>query len=74
MAVNMGGPVNKTAYVFGTIMVSLSTTGFEAGGIYMAAGMVLSLSIAIATCFKRNTLWDDDKEGGIINWIMEHHL
>ncbi|NQX83340.1 MAG: PTS sugar transporter subunit IIA [Mycoplasmataceae bacterium] len=75
MAVDMGGPVNKTAYVFGTVMVSLSTTGFEAGGIYMAAvmagGMVPPLSIAIATCFKRKTLWDDDdKEGGITNWIM----
>ncbi len=78
MAVDMGGPVNKTAYVFGTVMMGVSATAggtFDAGYVYMAAvmagGMVPPLAIAIATLFGRKTLWDDqDKEGGVTNWIM----
>lgn len=71
MAVDMGGPINKTAYTFGI-------TTFTIAGpfpIYMAAvmagGMVPPLTIAIATLFGREKLWDSaDKEGGITNWIM----
>ncbi len=37
----------------------------------MAGGMVPPLAIAIATLFKRNTIWDaQDKDGGITNWVM----
>ncbi len=76
MAVDMGGPVNKTAYVFGTVMLGMSaSTGLESGYTYMAAvmagGMVPPLAIAIATLFRRNTIWDaQDREGGITNWVM----
>ncbi len=72
MAVDMGGPVNKTSYVFGTVMVATGTSyGYTYMAAVMAGGMVPPLAIAIATLFGRNTLWDDaDKEGGITNWIM----
>ncbi len=74
MAVDMGGPINKTSYVFGTVM--LGTPGSDGVGYVlmaavMAGGMVPPLAIAIATLFKRKTLWDQsDKEGGITNWVM----
>ncbi len=77
MATDMGGPINKTAYVFGTVMMGLAATNpdMESGYVYMAAvmagGMVPPLAIAIATLFGRETLWDNaDKDGGITNWVM----
>lgn len=76
MAVDMGGPINKTAYVFGTVMMaSAAAGGVESGYIYMAAvmagGMVPPLAIAIATLFKRDKIWDQaDKDGGVTNWVM----
>ncbi len=61
MAVDMGGPINKTAYVFGTVMMANATgAGVDSGYVYMAAvmagGMVPPFAIAIATLFKRNTI------------------
>ena len=61
MAIDMGGPINKTSYVFGTVMVTAAAgTGFDAGYIYMAAvmagGMVPPFAIAIATLFGRDEL------------------
>lgn len=76
MAIDMGGPINKTAYVFGTVMLGQSIeSGFDAGQIYMAAvmagGMVPPLALALATLFKRGTLWDEeDIDAGYTNWVM----
>lgn len=75
MAIDMGGPINKTAYVFGTVMVGMASPSFTAGYTYMAAvmagGMVPPLAIAIATLFRRNTIWDaQDRDGGVTNWVM----
>ncbi|NOQ50368.1 MAG: fructose permease IIC protein [Mycoplasmataceae bacterium] len=83
MAIDMGGPINKTAYVFGITSLSWAggSLGTGVGGanegysIYMAAvmagGMVPPLSLAIATMFGRNKLWDQqDVEAGYSNWIM----
>ncbi|WP_053363809.1 PTS fructose transporter subunit IIABC [Bacillus sp. FJAT-27251] len=68
MAFDMGGPVNKAAYVFGT--------GLLANGVYepmaaiMAAGMVPPLGIAIATTLFKNKFSKQDRDAGKANYIM----
>jgi PTS system fructose-specific IIC component len=68
MSFDMGGPVNKSAYVFGT--------GLIASGVYnpmaaiMAAGMVPPLAIALATTFFKNRFTKLDREAGKVNYIM----
>lgn len=68
MAFDMGGPINKAAYVFGT--------GLLANGVYepmaavMAAGMVPPLGIAIATTFFGKKFSKQDREAGKVNYIM----
>lgn len=68
MAFDMGGPVNKAAYVFGT--------GLLANGVYepmaaiMAAGMVPPLAIAIATTLFKNKFTTQEKDAGKANYIM----
>lgn len=68
MSFDMGGPVNKAAYVFGT--------GLLASGVYgpmaaiMAAGMVPPLGIAIATTIFKNRFNKQDREAGKVNYIM----
>jgi PTS system fructose-specific IIC component len=68
MAFDMGGPINKAAYVFGT--------GLLASGIYepmaaiMAAGMVPPLGIALATSIFRNKFSNQDKQAGKVNYIL----
>jgi PTS system fructose-specific IIC component len=68
MSIDMGGPINKAAYVFGT--------GLLANGVYgpmaaiMAAGMVPPLAIAIATTVFKNKFSQQDREAGKVNYIM----
>ncbi|MDQ0411940.1 PTS fructose transporter subunit IIABC [Mesobacillus stamsii] len=68
MAFDMGGPVNKAAYVFGT--------GLLANGVYepmaaiMAAGMVPPLGIALATTIFKNKFSKEDQDAGKANYIM----
>ncbi len=69
MAVDMGGPVNKTAYLFGVAMAS-SGASVEMAAV-MAAGMTPPLGIALATSFKRGKLWDqEDINAGYTNWAL----
>ena len=71
MSVDMGGPVNKAAYVFGTAMLA---EGTEVGKIIMAAvmvgGMVPPLVIALSTTLFKNRWNDDERKSGIVNYIM----
>jgi PTS system fructose-specific IIC component len=68
MAFDMGGPVNKAAYVFGT--------GLLASGVYqpmaaiMAAGMVPPLALAIATTVFRNKFTQEEKDAGKACYVM----
>jgi fructose PTS system EIIBC or EIIC component len=68
MSFDMGGPINKAAYVFGT--------GLLANGVYepmaavMAAGMVPPLAIALATTLFKNKFSKEDKDAGKANYIM----
>ncbi|MBO0958350.1 PTS sugar transporter subunit IIA [Neobacillus sp. MM2021_6] len=68
MSFDMGGPINKAAYVFGT--------GLLASGVYgpmaaiMAAGMVPPLAIAIATTVFKNKFNEQDKDAGKACYVM----
>lgn len=71
MAVDMGGPINKAAYVFGT--ASLSLSGPEGSGIMaavMAGGMTPPLAIALATTFFKHKFTKLEQESGKSNYIM----
>jgi PTS system fructose-specific IIC component len=71
MSVDMGGPVNKAAYVFGTAMLA---EGTDAGKTIMAAvmvgGMVPPLAIALSTTFFKNRWSEADRKAGIVNYIL----
>ncbi len=68
MSVDMGGPVNKAAYVFGT--ASLATGNFDIMAAVMAGGMVPPLVIALCTTFFKNRFTARDRQSGLVNYIM----
>ena len=72
MAVDMGGPFNKAAYVFGTS--TLATMAAGQGSDIMAAvmigGMVPPIAIALATTFFKNRFTEDERKSGVVNYIM----
>ncbi|CAM3126296.1 fructose-specific PTS transporter subunit EIIC [Streptobacillus felis] len=72
MAVDMGGPVNKAAYVFGTgtLAATVSTGGSSAMAAVMAGGMVPPLAIALATTIFKSKYDKDEREAGLSNYIM----
>ena len=71
MSIDMGGPFNKAAYVFGTAMLA---EGTESGQIIMASvmvgGMVPPLVIALSTLLFKNRWTENDRKAGVVNWIM----
>lgn len=68
MAFDMGGPVNKAAYVFGTGL--LASGVYEPMAAIMAAGMVPPLGIALATTIFKNKFSDQDRQAGKVNYIL----
>ncbi|HJC00064.1 MAG TPA: fructose-specific PTS transporter subunit EIIC [Candidatus Flavonifractor merdavium] len=72
MAVDMGGPFNKAAYVFGTSTLASMAAG--QGSDIMAAvmigGMVPPIAIALATTFFKNRFTADERKSGVVNYIM----
>ena len=73
MAVDMGGPVNKAAYVFGTSTLTAAT--LESGGSIvmasvMAAGMVPPLAVFVATVLFKNKFTQEERDSGITNIVM----
>ena len=68
MAVDMGGPVNKAAYVVGTGMLASGEYGIMAS--VMAGGMVPPIAIALATTFFRNRFTEAEKKSGVVNYVM----
>lgn len=68
MSVDMGGPVNKAAYLFGT--ASLASGNFEIMAAVMAGGMVPPLVIALCATIFRNRFTKKDREAGMVNYIM----
>lgn len=72
MAVDMGGPINKAAYVFGsgTLAASMATGGSSAMAAVMAGGMVPPIAIALATTLFKNKFTVAEKEAGLSNYVM----
>ncbi len=68
MAIDMGGPFNKAAYVFGTM--ALSTGDYVTMAAVMAGGMVPPLAIAFASVLFKNKFTKKERESGITNFIM----
>lgn len=68
MAIDMGGPINKSAYVFGTGLIANGV--FEPMAAIMAGGMVPPLAIALATTLFRNKFTKQEKDAGTTNYIM----
>lgn len=72
MAADLGGPINKAAYVFGT--ATLATTVATGGSVVMASvmagGMVPPLAIFVATCLFKNKFSKTDQDAGLTNIIM----
>ena len=67
-SVDMGGPVNKTAYVFGTSQ--LAEGNFEIMAAVMAGGMVPPLVIALCTTFFKNRFTQKERESGMVNYLL----
>ena len=72
MAVDMGGPVNKAAYVFGTgtLAATMTTGGSEVMAAVMAGGMVPPLAIALASTIFKNKFTEEEREAGLTNYVM----
>lgn len=71
MAIDMGGPFNKAAYVFGTAALGTqSESGFAIMAAVMVGGMVPPLAIALCTTFFGNRFTDNERKSGITNYIM----
>jgi PTS system fructose-specific IIC component len=68
MAVDMGGPINKAAYVFG--VGTLANGSSEVMAAVMVGGMVPPLGIALATTFFKNKFTKEQHEAGKTNYVM----
>lgn len=68
MALDMGGPLNKAAYVFGT--ASLASGNFDFMAAVMIGGMVPPLAIALCTTFFKNRFTERERQSGLTNYVM----
>ncbi len=67
-SVDMGGPVNKTSYVFATSQ--LAEGNFEIMAAVMAGGMIPPLAIALCTTFFKNRFTKKERESGLVNYVL----
>ena len=73
MAVDMGGPVNKAAYVFGTSTLTasaLTSGGSTVMAAVMAAGMVPPLAVFVATVLFKDKFTQEERDSGLTNIVM----
>lgn len=68
MSIDMGGPFNKAAYVFGT--ASLALENYDVMAAVMVGGMVPPIAIAISTSIFKHKWTKEDRRGGVVNYIM----
>ena len=68
MAIDMGGPFNKAAYVFGT--ASIAAGNYNIMAAVMIGGMVPPCAIALATLLFKNRFTEDERKAGPTNFIM----
>lgn len=68
MSIDMGGPFNKAAYVFGT--AAIASEGYDIMAAVMVGGMVPPIAIALSTTFFKNRWTEEERKNGIVNYIM----
>ena len=68
MAIDMGGPFNKAAYVFGT--AAIASGNYDIMAAVMIGGMVPPIAIALATTFFKNKFTAQERKSGPVNYIM----
>ena len=68
MSIDMGGPFNKAAYVFGT--AALASDNYEVMAAVMVGGMVPPIAIALSTTFCPKKWTPDERRNGIVNYVM----
>ena len=68
MSIDMGGPFNKAAYVTATGL--LASGNYILMGAVMAGGMVPPLAIALSTTFFKNKWTEEERNAGLVNYIM----
>ena len=68
MSIDMGGPFNKAAYVFGTAALASGNYGVMAA--VMVGGMVPPIAIALSTTFCPKKWSPDERRNGIVNYVM----
>lgn len=68
MSIDMGGPFNKAAYVFGT--AAIASGNFDIMASVMVGGMVPPIAIALATTFFKDRFTEEERKSGPVNYIM----
>lgn len=68
MSIDMGGPFNKAAYVFGT--AAIASGNYDIMAAVMIGGMVPPIAIALSTTFFRSRWTDEERKNGLVNYIM----
>ncbi len=68
MSVDMGGPINKAAYVFGTVALSMGQ--FDVMAAVMIGGMVPPIAIALSCTFFPKQWTTEERNNGLVNYVM----
>lgn len=68
MSIDMGGPFNKAAYVFGT--ASIASGNYDVMAAVMIGGMIPPLAVALATTFFKKKFTSEVRKSGVVNYIM----
>lgn len=68
MSIDMGGPFNKAAYVFGT--AAIATGSYDIMAAVMVGGMIPPIAIALSTTFFKNRWTEEERKSGAVNYIM----
>ncbi len=68
MSIDMGGPFNKAAYVFGT--AAIASGNYDIMAAVMIGGMVPPIAIALSTSFFKNRWTEEERKNGPVNYIM----
>lgn len=68
MSIDMGGPFNKAAYVFG--VGAIASGSYDIMAAVMVGGMVPPIAIALSTTFFKNRWNEEERKSGLVNYIM----
>ena len=68
MSIDMGGPLNKAAYVFGS--AAIASGNYDIMAAVMIGGMVPPIAIALSTTFFKNRWTEEERKNGPVNYIM----